>query len=76
MPLICIQNLTLSLKHEVSPCAPVLSVLPLALFAAPGHLGLVARFSGRSNLDRCVLQSCGLQGHPVATLLKKKEKEE
>lgn len=50
---------------------PVLSVLPLALFAPPGHLGLVARFSSRSNLDRRVLQSSGLEGHLVATLSQK-----
>lgn len=50
---------------------PVLSVLPLALFAPPGHLGLVARFSSRSNLDRSVLQSSGLEGHLVATLSQK-----
>lgn len=49
----------------------VLSVLPLALFAPPGHLGLVARFSSRSNLDRRVLQSSGLEGHLVATLKQK-----
>lgn len=46
----------------------VLSVLPLALLAASGHFSLVARFSGRAHLDRRVLQSSRLQGHPVATL--------
>lgn len=54
-----------------SPRVPVLSVLSLALFAPPGHLGLVARFSSRSNLDRRVLQSSGLKGHLVATLSQK-----
>lgn len=49
---------------------PVLSVLPLALFAAPSHLGLVACLPGRSHLDWGVLQCSRLQGHPVATLLK------
>lgn len=50
--------------------AAVLSVLPLALLAAPGHLGLVACFSGRAHLDRSVFQSSSLQGHSVATLEK------
>lgn len=49
----------------------VLSVLPLALFAAPSHLGLVARLPGRAHLDRGVLQCSCLQGHPVATLEQK-----
>lgn len=58
------------LLQDAAPSA-VLSVLPLALFAPPGHLGLVACFSSRSNLDRRVLQSSGLEGHLVATLKQK-----
>lgn len=55
--------------HYYHHHVPVLPILPLALLATPGHLGLVADLSGRADLDRSVLQCSSLQSHFVATLL-------
>lgn len=47
---------------------PVLSLLGLDLFVASRHFGFVACLSGRADLDGCVLERGGTDGHFGAAL--------